>query len=371
VNGPENISQYVRLPIADQAAISILRLSPLVAKELNLNSGQIIRGLIANDGRSVEFSLANQRRSFPIALDGWNGKTVDFKVSSNENGAFLEPQVNVGLNYKRSLSSLADSSAYSITPSALATLISNPSFSKLKSIGLLNSNSFIDWIKKFTDASVMQLVAPFSYPVRKINAFSVKRQLQNNGYNLVGSGRAIDASGKGLNFSEVFRVLIDKANATKEQGKIDLELESVSLFTEYLEANKIEYLLKQDLRETGIRFILMFSDFPMVEVYIEGKGSNPKKQARHKWSVEVKLSFSSDSNFWCRIELLADRSISIALRISDQKMARLARANVDRLKALLAPTGVELARCTVSGETPQEEDRRSFLKPSGNMELRA
>ena len=52
-------------------------------------------------------------------------------------------------------------------------------------------------------------------------------------------------------------------------------------------------------------------------------------------------------------------------------MARLARANVDRLKALLAPTGVDLARCTVSGEIPQEEDRRSFLKPSGNMELRA
>lgn len=370
MNGPENISQYVRVPIADQSAVSIVRLSPLVAKELNLNSDQIIRGLIARDGRSVEFMLANQGRSFPIALDDWKGKALDFKVSSDNRGAFLEPQVNTGLTSKILSSSPTSNSIHSITPSALAILISNPSFSKLKSAGFLNASTLAEWAKKFSDESVSQLVAPFSYPIKKINGMSVKRQLQNNGYNLASSGALFDPSEKNLNFGELFTALVQRTKVMNEPEKTNLDLDAVDLFIEYLEANKIEYLIKQDLRETGIRFVLMFSDLPMAEVYIEGKGSNPKKHVRHKWSIEVKLSFSSNNNFWCRIELLNDSSVSIALRISDQKMASLARTNVDRLKSLLAPVGVELTRCTISGGNYQEEDRLSFLKPSGNMDLR-
>lgn len=370
MNGPENISQYVRIPIADQSAVSIVRLSPLIAKELNLNSDQIIRGLIARDGRSVEFVLGNQNRSFPITLEDWKGKTLDFKVSSDNKGAILEPQINTSSTSKNLPSSLTSNSMYSITPGALATLISNPSFSKLKSAEFPNASPLIDWAKKVSEASVSQLIAPFSYPVKKINGMSVKRQLQNNGYNLVSSSVLFSTSEKSLNFGELFSVLVEKTKVTKERERINFDLEAVDLFVEYLEANKIEYLVKQDLRETGIRFVLMFSDFPMTEVYIEGKGSNPKRNIRHKWSIEVKLNFDSNNKFWCRIELLNDSSVSIALRISDQKMASLARANVDRLKSLLTPVGVQLTRCTISGGNYQEEDRMSFLKPSGNMDLR-
>ncbi|MDA9901007.1 hypothetical protein N9D99_00685 [Gammaproteobacteria bacterium] len=371
MNGPENISQYVRVPIADQSAVSIVRLSPLVAKELNLNSDQIIRGLIARDGRSVEFMLANQGRSFPIALDDWKGKTLDFKVSSDNKGAFLEPQVNVSSASKNLSPGLTSNPIHSITPSALATLISNPSYSKLQSVGFLNASPLAEWAKTVSDPSVSQLVAPFSDSLKKINGMSIKRQLQSNGYNLVSSSALFDPSEKSFNFGELFIALVEKTKAMKEREKINFDLDAVDLFTEYLEANKIEYLVKQDLRETGIRFVLMFSDFPMTEVYIEGKGSNPKKYVRHKWSIEVKLSFSSNNKFWCRIELLNDSSVSIALRISDKKMASLARANVERLKSSLAPVGVKLTRCTISGGNYQEEDRLSFLKPSGNMDLRA
>jgi hypothetical protein len=371
VNGPENISQHARVPIADQPASAVIRLSPLIARELSLNSGQIIRGFVANDGQAVEFMLANQRKLFPIMLDQWKGRALDFKVTSNNSGMALEPLIDQARSSKNSPNLLNDKSFFSINPRSLATLVANPSFSKLKFTEFSNTKPFIASINSISEAATSRLAAPFSFLLQKINGTSVKRQLQNNGYNLSGVNALPMSADKVVSFGEIISALIGKKNGSKIPGAMNFESEEADLFLEYLEANKIEYLVRQDLKETGIRFVMMFSDFPMVEVYIEGKGSNPKKNKKHKWSIELKLIFGKANSFWGKIELLNDNSLSVALRISDPEMAGLARANVNRLKDLLLPVGVDLTRCTVSGGSLQDEDRKSFLKRSGNLNLRA
>ena len=55
MNGPENISKYLRVPMPDRPALGILRISPPKARELNLNPGQVRRGIVTDYVKSVEF----------------------------------------------------------------------------------------------------------------------------------------------------------------------------------------------------------------------------------------------------------------------------------------------------------------------------
>ena len=80
LNGPENISKYLRVPVPDQPTLGILRLSPIKAKELNLTPDQIIRGVVSEDGDSVEISTGNVQQQIRAQLAQWKGRLVELKV---------------------------------------------------------------------------------------------------------------------------------------------------------------------------------------------------------------------------------------------------------------------------------------------------
>ena len=68
MNGPENISKYLRVPMPDRPALGILRISPPKARELNLNSDQVIRGMVAEAGKSVDFLSGNIEQEIRLGL---------------------------------------------------------------------------------------------------------------------------------------------------------------------------------------------------------------------------------------------------------------------------------------------------------------
>ena len=87
MNGPENISKYLRVPVPDQPALGILRLSPIKARELNLASDQIIRGVVSEDGDFVEISTGNVQQQIRAQLERWKGKVVELKVDLDQSGS--------------------------------------------------------------------------------------------------------------------------------------------------------------------------------------------------------------------------------------------------------------------------------------------
>ena len=91
MNGPENISQFLRVPIADQPALGILRLNTTEARELALNAGQTVRGIVAGDGDSVTLLLPNQPRRFRANFGDLKGQSLDFDVSRSAYGVTIKP----------------------------------------------------------------------------------------------------------------------------------------------------------------------------------------------------------------------------------------------------------------------------------------
>ena len=87
LNGPENISKYLRVPVPDQPALGILRLSPIKARELNLAPDQIIRGVVSEDGDFVEISTSNVQQQIRAQLEQWKGRVVELKVDLDQSGS--------------------------------------------------------------------------------------------------------------------------------------------------------------------------------------------------------------------------------------------------------------------------------------------
>ena len=140
MNGPENISKYLRVPMPDRPALGILRISPPKARELNLNSDQVIRGIVAEDGKSVEFLLGNIKQEVRSNLEQWRGKTVEFKVSVDKDvpGSSVR---SAAVNSDASLhDSLKPSKRYLLHPKSLITLLSNPNYSQLEFLNKIASH---------------------------------------------------------------------------------------------------------------------------------------------------------------------------------------------------------------------------------------
>ena len=64
MNGPENISQFLRAPIADQPELGLLRLNTAEARAFELSPGQTIRGIVSDDGRGLTLFFPNEPRYF-------------------------------------------------------------------------------------------------------------------------------------------------------------------------------------------------------------------------------------------------------------------------------------------------------------------
>ena len=54
-------------------------------------------------------------------------------------------------------------------------------------------------------------------------------------------------------------------------SEVGLTADQLKALVDYLDANAIEYILKKEQQEIAIRFVMLFSDFPPTEVFINGQ----------------------------------------------------------------------------------------------------
>lgn len=372
MNGPENISKYLRVPIPDQPVLGLLRMSPPKAKELNLNPGQIVRGIVSDDGKSVEFLLGNVKQEIVSNLDKWKGKAIEFKVNIDNTGFLPAERAGImGSGISSSYNTLDHARLYPLHPKSLLTLLSNPNFSRLNFLNKIQFNSLIDWIKNFYPSSSTGILSSLFYSAKKIDALLIKKQIRNNGYKYISNASSKSGNPDVLTIKSAISLLLKTLEERPNMENNNFKAADIAAFIDYLDANAIEYILKQDQNEVGIRFILLFADFPAVEVYIEGENINPKINGAYKWSIEIKLSFSESNNIWGRIQLISERTVTADILISNVQTVDLANANIKYLYELFRSAGIELVQCNISEGKHLEKDRKEILKERGNLELSA
>ena len=368
MNGPENISKYSSVPLTDRPAPGLLRLTPIKAQQLNLNADQVIRGIVADDGKSVQFLFDNFAHEFRSNFENWKGRTIEFRVSI-EGGELKKIEIpprsdtHANVDFAR---------LTSLHPKSLMTMLANPNYGQLGFLSQLQTNSFMKWVAGlYSPLSAAVNLMPLAQSIKRVDADTVKKQLKSNGFRIDDSLQSQTSSDPSLTIKQAIGLLgvaiSGKASADGEK----FSAEDIGLLTDYLNANAIEYVLKQDKQELGLRFILLFSDFPATEVIIKGESTNPKKRSAFKYSLEVKLIFAADNSVWCRLELLSERAISIDFLFSEREMAVLASAQVGELTRLFQQSKIELRSCSVREGTHYDAPRKELLKNSGNVDLSA
>ncbi|MDB0052006.1 hypothetical protein N9F57_03900 [Gammaproteobacteria bacterium] len=371
MNGPENISKYLRVPIPDRPVLGILRISPPKARELNLNPDQIIRGIVAEDGKSIEFLLGNIKQEIRSNLEQWKGKAVEFKVNIDKNGSGPSGGTAI-VSPEASLYQSLNPRHYLLHPKSLITLLSNPNYSQLEFLNKIQFGSLIDWLKSFYPSfSATALLSSLIYSAKKIDASEIKKQLKNNGFTFASKEIVVPENNSLVTIKHAISILLENLGEKINSSDSNLKADDFNGLIDYLNANEIEYILKQEQRELGVRFILLFSDFPITEIYIEGENTNPKIKGAYKYSVEIKLIFNKGNDIWSRIELIEDRTLAIDFLISDSQTTRLANANKQHLFELFQSVGIELVRCDVREGQHVEKNRKEILKEKGNLELSA
>jgi hypothetical protein len=371
VNGPENISKYLRVPMPDRPVLGILRISPPKARELNLNSDQIIRGIVAEDGKSVEFLLGNIKQEIRFNLEQWKGKEVEFKVNIDKNGSESSGGKAIVSSEASLYQAPKHSQRYLLHPKSLITLLTNPNYSWLMFLNKIQFNSLITWMNNLYPSFSATTLSSLIYSAKKIDALEIKKQLKNNGFKFIPKDIAMPESESIATLKHVVSILLENLEGKAGPVDINLKVDDFNGFIEYLDANQIEYILKKENHELGIRFILLFTDFPITEIFIEGKSTNPKKDSAYKYSVEINLSFNEENNIWSRIELIRDRALSIDFLISDSQTFKLASINKDRLFELFQSAGIDLMRCDIREGKHVGKNRKETLKERGNLELSA
>jgi hypothetical protein len=348
--------------------LGILRISPPKARELNLNSGQIVRGLVSDDGNSAEFLLGNVRQDIAANLIRWKGKVIEFKVRiDSEGGSPSQAKRAAG---KASQGYPAEDAKHSpLHPKSLLTLLSNPNFSKLNFLHKIRAAALVDWINTVTPSKT--IFPPFLYSAKSIDAPMVKRQLKHNGFRY--SLKSSDPSGDSVDstIKYALSILLKNLEELSDPSNNKFKPSDLVGFVDYLDTNAIEYILKKDQNEVGIRFVLLFSDFPAAELYIEGENVNPKVSGSYKWSIEVKISFDEDNSIWGRIKLVSERTVTADFLLSNPNSVNLFNANTDYLYKLFRSADIQLAHCNISEGRPLDKDRKEILKERGNLELSA
>jgi len=347
-------------------------MSPPKARELNLSPGQIVRGLVSEDGKSVEFLLGNVKQEIVSDLDKWQGKAIEFKVNidnagshSAERGRTISPN---SFSYKTS----DQSKQYPLHPKSLLTLLSNPTFLNLKFLKKIQNSSLVEWIRNFyPSSSSLGMFSSLVYSAKKIDVSLVKKQLRNNGYKYASKSSSTSEGSGSLTIKNAMGVLLKNLEEQSRAGGNEIKASDLTGFIDYLDANAIEYIVKQEQNEVGIRFILLFADFPSVELYVEGENVNPKAQDAYKWSIEVKFNLSDTANIWGKIQLVSEGAVAADFLISNSQITEFANANLKHLYGLFRSGGIELARCNISEGRHVEKDRKDILKARGNLELSA
>ncbi|MDO7657404.1 MAG: hypothetical protein MUR21_04225 [OM182 bacterium] len=376
MNGPENISQFLRVPIADQPALGILRLNSAEVREYALNPGQTVRGIVADDGRSVTLFFPNQPRRFRGDYQDLKNQSLDFSVARSAYGVTIKP-----IEERMTLTTAALARAAALqqaqTPKqpvnlqALAALASNPELTDVPVLASAAGNTgFVDLIRKLVPDSPRGLIPQLIASSSTLDAGKIRQFMLSNGFIPPSVGKAEFGDPRELDIRRLLQRLLDRLIGVDPNAFAD-EIAALDSVIDYLDIAKIEFLLRQEQRDLAMRFMLLFTDRPPAEVTIERKEQQRDGKQRNIWSVEVKLSFSEEDNVWGRVELLAPRLLAVTVWLSNQEQARLASQHVRELRSNLEEFGLDVARCQVIHGAKPEREKPDTLKSVGNLELRA
>jgi len=375
VNGPENISQFLRVPIADQPALGILRLNSAEVREYALNPGQTVRGIVADDGRSVTLFFPNQPRRFRGDYQDLKNQSLDFSVARSAYGVTIKPiEERMTLTtaaLARAAALQAQTPKQPVNLQALAALASNPELTDVPVLASAAGNTgLVDLIRKLVPDSPRGLIPQLIASSSTLDAGKIRQFMLANGFIPPSVGKAEFGDPRELDIRRLLQRLLDRLIGVDPNAFAD-EIAALDSVIDYLDIAKIEFLLRQEQRDLAMRFMLLFTDRPPAEVTIERKEQQRDGKQRNVWSVEVKLSFSEEDNVWGRVELLAPRLLAVTVWLSDEEQARLASQHVRELRGNLEEFGLDVARCQVIHGAKPEREKPSTLKSVGNLELRA
>ena len=375
MNGPENISQFLRVPIADQPALGILRLNSAEVREYALNPGQTVRGIVADDGRSVTLFFPNQPRRFRGDYQDLKNQSLDFSVARSAYGVTIKPiEERMTLTtaaLARAAALQAQTPKQPVNLQALAALASNPELTDVPVLASAAGNTgFVDLIRKLVPDSPRGLIPQLIASSSTLDAGKIRQFMLANGFIPPSVGKAEFGDPRELDIRRLLQRLLDRLIGVDPNAFAD-EITALDSVIDYLDIAKIEFLLRQEQRDLAMRFMLLFTDRPPAEVTIERKEQQRDGRQRNVWSVEVKLSFSEEDNVWGRVELLAPRLLAVTVWLSNQEQARLASQHVRELRSNLEEFGLDVARCQVIHGAKPEREKPDTLKSVGNLELRA
>ena len=375
MNGPENISQFLRVPIADQPALGILRLNSAEVREYALNPGQTVRGIVADDGRSVTLFFPNQPRRFRGDYQDLKNQSLDFSVARSAYGVTIKPiEERMTLTtaaLARAAALQAQTPKQPVNLQALAALASNPELTDVPVLASAAGNTgLVDLIRKLVPDSPRGLIPQLIASSSTLDAGKIRQFMLANGFIPPSVGKAEFGDPRELDIRRLLQRLLDRLIGVDPNAFAD-EIAALDSVIDYLDIAKIEFLLRQEQRDLAMRFMLLFTDRPPAEVTIERKEQQRDGKQRNVWSVEVKLSFSEEDNVWGRVELLAPRLLAVTVWLSDEEQARLASQHVRELRGYLEEFGLDVARCQVIHGAKPEREKPSTLKSVGNLELRA
>ena len=375
MNGPENISQFLRVPIADQPALGILRLNSAEVREYALNPGQTVRGIVADDGRSVTLFFPNQPRRFRGDYQDLKNQSLDFSVARSAYGVTIKPiEERMTLTtaaLARAAAQQAQTPKQPVNLQALAALASNPELTDVPVLASAAGNTgFVDLIRKLVPDSPRGLIPQLIASSSTLDAGKIRQFMLANGFIPPSVGKAEFGDPRELDIRRLLQRLLDRLIGVDPNAFAD-EIAALDSVIDYLDIAKIEFLLRQEQRDLAMRFMLLFTDRPPAEVTIERKEQQRDGKQRNIWSVEVKLSFSEEDNVWGRVELLAPRLLAVTVWLSNQEQARLASLHVRELRSNLEEFGLDVARCQVIHGAKPEREKPDTLKSVGNLELRA
>ena len=366
MNGPENISKYLRVPVPDQPALGILRLSPIKARELNLAPDQIIRGVVSEDGDFVEISTSNVQQQIRAQLEQWKGRVVELKVDLDQSGS-RSSRASIKLEENSSVSKPIESPKnFGIHPKWLMTLLTNPNFERIKSFTTSQINQAVEWLQRLNPASAV-LVTPFLGSIKKLDQSVIKKQLRSNGYN--NGSEDQDKFSNTVTLQSVFSTILKNLEDISEASKVGLSAGQIKALVDYLDANAIEYILKKGQQEIGIRFLMLFSDFAPTEIFFKGQNVNPKKEGSYNWSVEAKSRVQKGDDFWAQIRLHKQRELTAEIIFTNPQSSEFAKQNLPHLKSLFSAAGLRLKECSIGVGKLADDERKELLKQSGNLDL--
>ena len=375
MNGPENISQFLRVPIADQPALGILRLNSAEVREYGLTPGQTVRGIVADDGRSVTLFFPNQPRRFRGDYQDLKNQSLDFSVSRSAYGVTIKPvEERMTLTtaaMARAAALQAQTPKQPVNLQALAALASNPELTDVPVLaGAAGNTGFVELIRKLVPDSPRGLIPQLIASSNTLDAGKIRQFMLANGFIPPSVGKAEFGDPRELDIRRLLQRLLDRLIGVDPKVFAD-EISALDSVIDYLDIAKIEFLLRQEQRDLALRFMVLFTDRPPAEVTIERKDQQRDGKQRSGWSVEVKLSFSEEDNVWGRVELLAPRLLAVTVWLSNEEQARLATQHVRELRGNLEAFGLDVARCQVIHGAKPEREKPDTLKRVGNLELRA